>query len=222
MTKHRPSFLTTEECMWKSGETPPGGLVATEALMKWKLTSHPKSKYLSTSRKHTSLPNLRKSNAWDKGLCVNELRFSKTVILLWLVTASNLIERYERFKEIYCDDFYSGRGREPRMLPLFLRGMAMWSSQIGSIGHNLVFRDLPSVVLDMKCSPPISTVPNVKPAPRLPATSFTDGPTSASTTHSCNNAARASNIITVQVHLNVLRSLFLSRSELAINKPDKL
>lgn len=207
--------------MWKTGEKPTGGLGPTEALMKWKITSHPKSKYLSTSRKHTSLPTLRKSNAWDKGLCVNELCFSKTVIVLWLMTASNLIERYECFKEIYCYDFYSGRGREPQMLPLFLHGLSMWGPQIGSIGHNLVFRDLPSVVLDMKSSPTISTVPSVIPAPRLPATSFTDGTTSASTAHSCKNAARTSNIITMQVHFNVL-SLFLSRSELAINKPYRL
>jgi hypothetical protein len=51
--------------------------VAVEALIKGKITSHPKRKYLSTSRKHTSLPTLRKSNARDKRLCVNELRFNK-------------------------------------------------------------------------------------------------------------------------------------------------
>ena len=49
--------------------------MAIEALIKGTFTSHPKTKYLSTSRKNTSLPTLRKSNDRDKGLCVNELRF---------------------------------------------------------------------------------------------------------------------------------------------------
>jgi hypothetical protein len=60
--------------IWREGCRRVGGYKGADNK---KIMSYLKTKDFSTSRKHTSLPNLSESNARDKGLCGNVLRSDK-------------------------------------------------------------------------------------------------------------------------------------------------
>jgi len=72
--------------------------VATESLIKGKIASHPEN---------TPVFQLCASQMLEiRGCVLMNCVSVKTVMVLWIVTASNLIEGYESFKETYWYCFW--------------------------------------------------------------------------------------------------------------------